>query len=151
MQDKTKILAIMLQNSAKDSDRDIARKAKVSQPTITRFRRELEETGVIRNFQVIPDFNKIGYPIFAILTIKLEDKMKQYLNFEEIIFQADTPTRTITLSVHKTFSEFVEFLREIESSTEDIDVTTLGLTRDIAKTFKIGNLNIDLGREKRGL
>jgi len=60
-----RILAELMKNSRR-SDREIARAIGSSQPTITRTRRKLEKEGYINEFTVIPNFNKIGYHLFAL-------------------------------------------------------------------------------------
>lgn len=141
--DKNKIFATILQSSAKLSDRALAKKTKTSQPTITRFRRLLEEKGVIQRYQIIPDFDKIGYPIFAILQVGYEAKI-ELANSPEVIFQASTQLHIIVLSVHKNFKQFVAFYREIEQ-TANIKTVVLSLTEDITK-FEIETLDINLDK-----
>ncbi len=58
------LLHELLKNS-KRSDRDLAGILGVSQPTITRMRRKLEQTGFIKEYTVVPDFTKLGYEIMA--------------------------------------------------------------------------------------
>jgi len=142
--DKNKMFAVMLQSSAKLSDRDLAKKAGTSQPTITRFRHRLEDKGIIKNYQVIPDFDKIGYPIFAILQIAYAAE-KRVIERPEIIFQASTPLYIFALSVHKSFSQFVAFYRQIQQIA-DVKTVVLSLTKDITKHFEIDALDIDLSK-----
>jgi DNA-binding Lrp family transcriptional regulator len=59
------ILAELMKNSRR-SDRELARAVGSSQPTITRTRRKLEKEGYINEFTIIPNFNKIGYHLFAL-------------------------------------------------------------------------------------
>ena len=63
------ICSELLKNS-KVSDRELARKLGVSQPTITRRRAKLERIQVIREYTFIPDFPKLGYHILAITLLK---------------------------------------------------------------------------------
>ncbi len=60
-----RILAELMKNSRR-SDREVARAIGSSQPTITRTRRKLEKEGYVNEFTVVPDFNKIGYHLFAL-------------------------------------------------------------------------------------
>ncbi len=53
------------------SDRELAKAMGISQPTITRIRRKLEKEGYIKEYTIIPDFNKLGYEILAFTFIKL--------------------------------------------------------------------------------
>jgi len=52
--------------NCKRSDREIAKIVGVSQPTITRKRAKLVETGLIRQFTAIPSLDKIGYELAAL-------------------------------------------------------------------------------------
>ena len=65
-----KLLYELMKNS-KRSDRDLAKILKVSQPTITRTRKKLQETGYIRGYTVLPDLAKLGYEIAAFTFINI--------------------------------------------------------------------------------
>jgi DNA-binding Lrp family transcriptional regulator len=58
------LLKILMKNS-KLSDREIAKRLKSSQPTVTRLRRFLEKQGWIKSYTVVPEFGKVGYKILA--------------------------------------------------------------------------------------
>lgn len=60
----------LLKNS-KRSDRQLAKVLGVSQPTITRTRRKLEQEGIIQEYTIIPDFRKMGFEILAITFVKM--------------------------------------------------------------------------------
>lgn len=60
---KSKLLFELLKNS-KRSDRELAKVLGVSQPTITRRRKELEKTA-IEEYTIIPKWEKFGYEIAA--------------------------------------------------------------------------------------
>jgi DNA-binding Lrp family transcriptional regulator len=55
-----------LMKHGRKSDRELAKAIGASQPTVTRTRSRLEKEGIIREYTIIPDFNKIGYKIMAI-------------------------------------------------------------------------------------
>jgi DNA-binding Lrp family transcriptional regulator len=74
-----KLLAALMKNS-KASDRDLAKILGVSQPTITRTRARLEKEGYIREYTIIPDFQKLGYEILSLSFVTL----KKGLSEEEI-------------------------------------------------------------------
>jgi DNA-binding Lrp family transcriptional regulator len=50
-----KLVAELFRNSRK-SDREMARKLGVSQPTVSRMRGKLESEGVIQEYTIIPDY-----------------------------------------------------------------------------------------------
>ena len=64
------LLRELLKNS-KRSDRELAKVLMVSQPTITRHRRKLEEQGLIQDYTIIPDFRKMGFEILALTFVKM--------------------------------------------------------------------------------
>jgi len=48
------------------SDRELARALHISQPTVSRNRERLEKEGYINEYTVIPNFQKLGYHLFAL-------------------------------------------------------------------------------------
>ncbi|MGD8506377.1 MAG: winged helix-turn-helix transcriptional regulator [Candidatus Bathyarchaeota archaeon] len=74
-----KVLSELMKN-AKMSDREISKRIKRSQATVSRVRSKLEKQGYIREYVVIPDFAKLGYEIMAVTFVKL----KKVLNKEDI-------------------------------------------------------------------
>ena len=69
-----KLLSELLKNSRR-SDRELAKAIGVSQPTTTRLRTKLEKEDYIKEYTIIPNFNKIGYSIMAMNFIKLDPKV----------------------------------------------------------------------------
>jgi DNA-binding Lrp family transcriptional regulator len=74
-----KLIAELMQNSRR-SDRELAKAVGVSQPTVTRMINKLEKEGYIKEYTIIPDFNKLGYGILALIFVKL----KKTLSPEEL-------------------------------------------------------------------
>jgi DNA-binding Lrp family transcriptional regulator len=122
-----KVLCELMKNS-RQSDRAIAEKLEVSQPTITRARAELEK-GYIKEYTVIPDFPKIGYEIMAITLVKskaslskeirektLEEGKRWAKHQQNIAFGAMSygmGMSAIAISFHKTFSDYIAFKRKL--------------------------------------
>ena len=71
----TKRLLIELLRNSKQSDRALAKKLGVSQPTITRTRAKLEREGFIKHYTIIPDLRKLGFEIFAFTFVKMDPKV----------------------------------------------------------------------------
>jgi len=69
-----KLLSELMKNSRR-SDRELAKAINTSQPTTTRLRTKLEKEGYIREYTIIPSFNKIGYTIMALNFLKLDPKV----------------------------------------------------------------------------
>ena len=59
-------------------DRELAKAIGVSQPTTTRLRTKLEKEGYVKEYTILPNFNKIGYTIMALNFIKLDPKLTDH-------------------------------------------------------------------------
>jgi len=84
------ILSELLQNS-KTSDRQLAKKLGVSQPTVTRRRASLEAAGIIREYTFIPEFTKLGYHVMVMTFLKYKKGIDQ-----EEVFKARKKAREVT-------------------------------------------------------
>ena len=130
-----KILSELLKNS-KMSDRKLAKKIGVSQPTVTRRRAKLEKD-VIDCYTLIPEWEKLGYEIFAFTFFKT----KQSLGLkEEYVAAHERGTKWLMkqpnvimgggcrgmgvngfmISVHKSYSDMDNFLSEQERERGDM-------------------------------
>ncbi|MCK4476981.1 winged helix-turn-helix transcriptional regulator [Candidatus Bathyarchaeota archaeon] len=78
-----KLLIELLRNS-KESDRRLAKKLGVSQPTITRTRNKLERESFIRGYTIIPDWRKLGFEIFALTFVKMDPKIVSEESIEKV-------------------------------------------------------------------
>jgi DNA-binding Lrp family transcriptional regulator len=118
-----RLLSELMKNS-KTSDRELARKIGVSQPTVTRRRRNLEKQGIIKEYTVIPDFLKLGYRIIAVTLFKYErrfdkettEKAKKILGGvlkKSGIIMADrgmgAGCNAVMISVHRDYNSFRKF------------------------------------------
>lgn len=74
-----RLMAELMKNSRR-SDRELARVIGVSQPTIGRTIAKLKSGGYIREFTIVPDYEKLGYKLAAFTLIK----MKSGLSKEEL-------------------------------------------------------------------
>jgi len=66
-----RLVAELLKNSRR-SDRELAKVLGVSQPTVSRTMKKLEEQGVIKEYTIVPDFSKLGFQIMGVSFIKLQ-------------------------------------------------------------------------------
>jgi len=64
-------LVVELMKNSRRSDRELAKATGLSQPTVSRLRMKLEKGGYIKEYTMIPDFEKLGYEILAITFVKL--------------------------------------------------------------------------------
>ncbi len=124
------LLQELIKNS-KRSDRDLARILGVSQPTITRMRRKLEETGYVKEYTAIPDLTKLGYDIMAFTfmnVVRYDEKTgepfaklaerahKWALENSKIILGAAGDgldgKNCMMISLHKDFTDYYKFISE---------------------------------------
>lgn len=68
----TKVLNECLRDS-RQSIREVARKVGVSSGTVASRLKEMEDTGIIRRYSVILDYEKLGYELTAITEIIVSD------------------------------------------------------------------------------
>ncbi len=115
-----------LMKDSRRSDRELARALLVSQPTITRKRRKLEKEGYIKEYTMIPDWQKLGYQLMAFTLVNMKDCMTtddakesglQYLTDmhnkapnEAVFFQRGIGANHsgIVVSFHKEYSEYLK-------------------------------------------
>ena len=142
-----KILFELMRNS-KISDRQMAKKLGVSQPTVTRRRTKLEKE-VIDGYTAIPNWEKLGYEILAITLVKASlklgsenqvadaiDKSQKWLNKQpNVIFGAECRGIGMTgimLSLHKNYTDFDRFMLnhrlQLGHLMEDIQTIIVNLT-----------------------
>jgi len=119
------LIAELTKNSRR-SDRELAKRLHVSQPTVTRIRNKLEKEGIIREYTIIPDFIRLGYQIASITFAKMKEPPSQE-TIDEVRRQAGemekkNPSPTIvamrgigcnadyvSVAFHKTYSEYTEY------------------------------------------
>jgi len=121
----------------KRSDREIAKIVGVSQPTITRKRSKLVETGLIRQFTAVPSLDRIGYEIAALTFTNmktfasespesLRDKERDWAEKnDEIVFASaglGMGMDKMIVSVHKNYTDYQEFLTELRTYWAEYDV-----------------------------
>jgi DNA-binding Lrp family transcriptional regulator len=120
-----------LMKDSRRSDREFAKALGVSQPTVSRMLARLKKEGVIREFTIIPDFQKLGYALAAITLGRVKEEFREperldearrkfVQSFKEEAFEVILDERGmglgydgIIVSFHRTFSEYVEFKKWI--------------------------------------
>ena len=142
-----KILFELMKNS-KISDRQMAKKLGVSQPTITRRRTTLEKE-VIDGYTAIPKWEKLGFEILAVTLVKaslklgaeqavenaLEKSQKWLKNQPNVIFGAECRGMGMTgvmFSLHENYAAFDRFMMnhrlQLGHLLEDIQTIIVNLT-----------------------
>ena len=126
-----------LMKGSRRSDRELARALRVSQPTVSRIRTRLEKEGIIKEYTMIPDLGKLGIEIIAVTfglwsTEKLSEysesvrieKAKQFISkHPNVVFASSgngLSMGRMIISVHKTYSGYVEFVREMRTEWEGL-------------------------------
>jgi len=129
-----KLLFELMKDSHR-SDRQLAKALGVSQPTVTR-RRAMLEKNYIEGYTIIPKFGKIGFELaaFTFLKSKLKQQTGQekdkalkklnewYMNQSNVLVVQDGRGMgwdAVCVSLHKSFSDFAEFIRAQDSELSD--------------------------------
>jgi len=126
-----------LMRNAKKSDRNIAKKLGISQPTVTRTRKRLETDGYIKRYTIVPDFSKLGFEIaaFMLFNYKGEEKgfQSQLSEQSNVIFaskgRGGQRENYMMASLHKDFTEYSRFVDSLKKS--------YGEKVEISETFLI--------------
>ena len=130
-----KIIAELLKNS-KLSDRSLAQKLGVSQPTVSRRRMMLEKT-VIDNYTLVPKWDKIGYEILAINFVKIKlaiatdekyeavrERGTKWLMRQPNIIMAGASRGmgmdAFNISIHKNYADYDEWFRNFRGEWGDL-------------------------------
>jgi DNA-binding Lrp family transcriptional regulator len=124
-----KLIAELTKNSHR-SDRELAKRLHISQPTITRTRTKLEKEGIIREYTIIPDFARLGYQMASITFAKLKEPPSQK-TFDEVRrlteeMEKKNPSPTmvsmrgigcradyVSVAFHKTYSEYAQYVEYV--------------------------------------
>jgi DNA-binding Lrp family transcriptional regulator len=141
-----KLLFELMKDSHR-SDRQLAKALGVSQPTVTR-RRALLEENYIEGYTIIPKFGKIGYEIAAFTFLK--SKLKQqtgkereaavkklnewYMNQPNVLLVQDGRGMgwdAICVSLHKSFTDFAEFIRVQDAELSDWIIENQSFNADL--------------------
>ncbi|MEM0314049.1 MAG: Lrp/AsnC family transcriptional regulator, partial [Candidatus Bathyarchaeia archaeon] len=109
-----------LMKDSKRSDRELAKIVGASQPTITRMRKALESLEYIREYTVIPALDKLGFELLSLnfITANITSEFKEWItNNPKILFatfgRGFEDESLLIVSIHKDFTDFSEFTREI--------------------------------------
>ncbi len=124
------ILSELLKNSRR-SDRTLAKVLKTSQPTFTRRRTKLEKD-FLSGYTAIPKWKRFGFEIIAFTLVRsnvkyvnaekrqlaLSELRKWFAKQPDVIFCAEAAGAGrdgIFVSIHKSYSDFVEFMERHNS------------------------------------
>jgi DNA-binding Lrp family transcriptional regulator len=154
-----------LMRNARLSDRQLAKKLRVSQPTITR-RRTILEKELIDGYTVIPKWEKLGYEIFAMTFYKIKatiasrekyestrKKGLQWLMSQPNVIMAGAcqgiGVDAFVLSFHKSYSNYDEWMRNIRLEMAEFLEDVKSVLVNLAGKELLKPLNLKyLGEEK---
>jgi len=121
-----KLICELIRNSRK-SDRELAKKIGVSQPTVSRIRTRLEREGVIE-YTGTANLRKLGFEIIAVTfgnmkrqqspdgkVIKSKDITAKNPNMIFVSTGMGLSSDMVAVSVHKTYSDYAEYIQEIRT------------------------------------
>jgi len=127
-----KLLRELLKNS-KQSDRELAKTLKVSQPTITRARHKLEKSGMIKDYTIVPDFKKMGFELLAVNFAKIRpevlssgmiEKAKEFIEkFPNTIFASSGEgmgMNAVDVAFYRSFTEYHNRANLMRTEWKDI-------------------------------
>jgi DNA-binding Lrp family transcriptional regulator len=151
---------IELIRNGRRSDSELAEVLDVSQPTVSKTRARLEKQGLLE-YGATPNLAKLGYKVMAVVFGKRdyekhpEDVFQKAKSFVErhpsMIFASDgmgLDHDRITISIHKSYSDYCIFMREMQAEVKDImslesfliDLTT----ENVLRPFSLKQLGDDL-------
>jgi len=121
-------LLFELMKGSKRSDRELAKVLKVSQPTVTRMRKKLEEQA-IAEYTVIPNWGELGFELMVVTFVNIRgksqskeeqkktlEKCKEWMmDHPNIIFASDGTgigSDGMMISFHKDYTDYSKFITE---------------------------------------
>lgn len=116
-----KIMRGLLENP-KGSDRAVAQKVGVSQPTITRARQNLQKQGIIESYQIVPDLAKLGFELIAFSVMQPSEEIEET---ENIVYAVQTRHGLFTISMHENYTDYYGFVIEHNVKTTFLATTAI--------------------------
>jgi len=138
MKEKMKGLLFELIKNSKNSDRNIAETLGVSQPTITRIRKKLEET-VIVEYTVTPNLTELGYELMVVTFVGARERRdtleKWMMEQPNIVFACDgngMGMNAMMVSIHKDYTDFLGLITKLRTEWSE----TLGEIKTFILSIK---------------
>jgi DNA-binding Lrp family transcriptional regulator len=122
------------------SDRQVAKIAGVSQPTVTRIREKIEQEGLL-DFQCVPNFAKLGLPLMAFIEISntradVPDAKTFLLNNAAVLMVAKAIDFHTLITIHKDYSSYCQFINSLKPYMPVFGkITLIDTTTGIVKGF----------------
>jgi len=145
-------LLFELMKGSKRSDRELAKVLGVSQPTVTRVRKKLEDTA-IAEYTIIPNWSALGFELMVVTFVNirgesksrgeqkktLEKCKKWMMDHPNIIFASDGTgigMDGMMVSLHKDYTDYSKFITEHRVEWAD----TLGEVKSFIVSIKGGEI-----------
>jgi len=123
------LISEFLKDSSR-SDRQIAKALGVSQPTVTRRRRMLEQS-CFDGYTTVPKLGEIGFELAALTFLRTkpeakadEAKMRDWFLKQPCVIAAQEGRGLgydcISVSLHRSYTEYAEFTRNLENGLADV-------------------------------
>lgn len=117
-------LLFALIKGARRSDRELAKVLKISQPTVTRKRANLEKEGYIGEYTVIPNLVKMGYDFVAVTFLsfaedrpQLRGKAQEWTNSRPciifVVIGEGMGMNSIMVSAHKNYASYSTLITDL--------------------------------------
>jgi DNA-binding Lrp family transcriptional regulator len=158
--------------NSRRSDRELAKAVGVSQPTISRMIKKLEKEGYIKEYTIIPDFEKLGYNLLGFTLVKqhhVDDEKLKEVKKTTAELERRNPFAKITVvhgmglgkdllfaTFYKDYAEFVKSMDHIKTMpVTDIDTIETFLVNisdprnsRLLSMSKVANHSIALHKEE---
>lgn len=155
-QRELRILSELMKDS-KQSDRELARKVGVSQPTVSRIRSRLEKEGYIKEYTIVPDFSKLGYKIMAI-TFGLSQALSEEASerVRKILQDGIKKERLCLVMLERGMGlgfdgVFITYHRDYSSHRRFLGWLRQAFPKDLLDVEKVSSFLVDLDDEVRYL
>jgi DNA-binding Lrp family transcriptional regulator len=144
-----KLISELMKNSRR-SDRELAKAIGASQPTVSRIIKTLEKEGYIREYTMIPDFNKLGLGLMAVTFVKWPKKFieeeydgiiktasdldrKKGMSIIMVVRGMGSDYDMIIVSVHESYSACRELIADIRRLPSASMLETQSFLVDLTK------------------
>ena len=149
MKDVELRLVSELMKNSRRSDRELAKVLRVSQPTVSRAIKRLEKEGIIREYTMLPDFEKLGYKIVAFTLLKLKEELplsqieiarnraEKYMQnapAEIVLFERGLGGKSSAVEVtfHKDYASFQSFRNRLRDSASTLGIDLFDISESVS-------------------
>jgi len=114
-----------LVKGARRSDRELAKAVGVSQPTVSRFIKKLENQGLVKEYTIIPELRKMGYEllVFTFLSFaedrpELFEKAREWTKKQQAVIFANNGEgcgmNSIMVSIHEDYTSYTNLITQLK-------------------------------------